>query len=323
MESLLSLSFDNISSRDSLKIRKGLRQIEGLLAQICLSKASTRSPHKRKSSALEDQQQQQHQQHQQGKAKALNELKHDPAFREFFRLQEGFQWNGEQDSMQDGTWDFLTERESVVASRLISTLECLMGMGNPSETDLLILACLELLQGALLLHAPSKCLFQRQIHMNLLLDLLDSSNPPKIQSQTLLVLVAALLDCPRNTRTFEAIDGLLTVTSLFKSRSTIKEVKMRALEFLYFYLMPETPVAPITSASAPNTAVVQRNVDKHFEARVGHARTHSGDAMDTDEDDGDTRSQEYKQTILGQYLSNVSELVADLQESAPFSAVSA
>lgn len=209
-----------------------------------------------------------------------------------------------------------------VASRLISTLECLMGMGNPSETDLLILAALDLLQGVLLLHAPSKCLFSREITMNLLLDLLDSSNPPKIQSQTLLVLVSALLGCPRNTRTFEAIDGLLTVTSLFKSRSTTKEVKMRALEFLYFYLMPEAPLEPITSASAPNTAVIQRNTGK-FQAVAGHALTHSGDAMDLDDDEADIRSQEYKQTILGQYLNNVSELVADLQESAPFTAPTA
>ena len=92
MESLLSLSFDNISSRDSSKIRKGLRQIEGLLAQICLSRAGSRSPHKRKSSALE-----------QGSTKQLGELKQDPAFREFFRLQEGFQWNGETESIVT-TW---------------------------------------------------------------------------------------------------------------------------------------------------------------------------------------------------------------------------
>lgn len=96
MESLLSLSFDNISSRDSSKIRKGLRQIEGLLAQICLSRAGSRSPHKRKSSALDDKKLLQQQQ-QQGSTKQLGELKQDPAFREFFRLQEGFQWNGEQE----------------------------------------------------------------------------------------------------------------------------------------------------------------------------------------------------------------------------------
>lgn len=86
MESLLSVSFDNISSRDSTKIRKGLRQIEGVLAQICLSKPKSQSPHKRKSSVLSDK--------QQASPKKLSELKDDPAFREFFRLQEGFQCNG-------------------------------------------------------------------------------------------------------------------------------------------------------------------------------------------------------------------------------------
>lgn len=196
-----------------------------------------------------------------------------------------------------------------------------MGMGNPSATDLLILAALELLQGVLLLHPPSKCLFSREAYMNLLLDLLDSSNPPKIQSQTLLVLVACLLDCPRNTRAFESIDGLLTVTSLFKSRSTTKDVKMRSLEFLYFYLMPEAPVAAQSSSSAPNTAVLPRDSDKYLNVVPGHARTHSGDKMDIDDENEDIRTQEEKQEMLGEYLSNVNELVADLQESSgPFNA---
>lgn len=175
-----------------------------------------------------------------------------------------------------------------------------------------------------MLHPPSKCLFSRESHMNLLLDLLDSMNPPKIQSQTLLVLVAALLDMPRNTRTFESIDGLLTVTSLFKSRSTTKEVKMRSLEFLYFYLMPEAAISQaLMSASAPNTAVLQRGADiKSFTALACHARTHSGDAMDIDDDDDmDIRSTEDKQMMLGQYLSNVEELVQDLHESGPFGGV--
>lgn len=202
-----------------------------------------------------------------------------------------------------------------VASRLLSTLETLMGMGNPDDTDLLILAALDLLQGILLLHPPSKCLFDRATYMNLLLDLLDANNPPKMQSQTLLVLVAALLDCPRNTRTFESIDGLLTVTSLFKSRSTTKEVKMRSLEFLYFYLMPEAPIIPFASTSAPNTSVLQRSPDKH-DMRAEISRTHTG-PMDVDEDP-DVRTTEEKQDLLGDYLNNVAELVQDLQESAPF-----
>lgn len=196
-----------------------------------------------------------------------------------------------------------------------------MGMGNPSQTDLLIVSTLDLLQGTLLLHPPSRVLFNREIHMNLLLDLLDSANPPKIQSHALLVLVAALLDCPQNTRMFENVDGLLTVTSLFKSRSTSKDVKMKTLEFLYFYLMPETAPTVHGAVSAPNTAVLQRGASKVNESYLGHARTHSGNSnadMDVDTGELDTRSMVEKQNVLGQYLSNVAELVQDLQESAPF-----
>ncbi|KAK0930457.1 hypothetical protein LTR29_016702 [Friedmanniomyces endolithicus] len=288
MESLLTLSFASLSSRDIPRIRKGLRQIEGLLAQICLSN-NRLSPHKRKTSVVNDADKRE--------CKQLRELRRDAAFREFFRLQEGFKWN--------------------VASRLIATLERLMGMHSASQTDLLILSALDLLQGILLLHPPSRTLFNREDYMNLLLDLLDSSNPPAVQSQALLVLVTALLDCPANTRTFEAIDGLLTVTSLFKSRTTTKEVKMRTLESLYFYLMPES--APTASSSAPNTANLQRSPSK-----LRHARTHSGDdgdRMDVGEDEvRDTKTTEDKQKLLGKHLSNVAELVRDLRENAIFAA---
>lgn len=166
--------------------------------------------------------------------------------------------------------------------------------------------------------------------MNLLLDLLDSSNPPKIQSQAILVLVTALLETPRNTRVFEDVDGLLTVTSLFKGRGTSKEVKMRTLEFLYFYLMPESP--PTTSSSAPNTIITQdasrspsKLADNRIQALKGHARTHSGDSdgdrMDLDsEGEGgkETKNTEDKQKLLGRHLANVAELVQDLQENAVF-----
>ncbi|KAL8865011.1 MAG: hypothetical protein Q9174_007122, partial [Haloplaca sp. 1 TL-2023] len=84
MENLLSLSFDYLSSFDGVKIRKGLRQLEGLLAQICLSRATTAAERRR--SMIQD-----------GAAKArpkdLASLSEDPAFREFFKLQEGFEWN--------------------------------------------------------------------------------------------------------------------------------------------------------------------------------------------------------------------------------------
>ena len=90
MEALLSLSFDNIASKDTAKIRKGLRQIEGMLAHICLdgSKTTPATPgHRRNTSAINVNE-------QQDTPKKLGELSEDPAFREFFRLQDGFEWNG-------------------------------------------------------------------------------------------------------------------------------------------------------------------------------------------------------------------------------------
>jgi len=314
MESLLSLSFASLSSRDTSRIRKGLRQIEGLLAQICLSNNRS-SPHKRKTSVINDADKRE--------PKQLRDMKKDAAFREFFRLQEGFRWNGMllrrilRSIVQNLTY-------VTVASRLIANLERLMGMHSASQTDLLILSTLDLLQGILLLHPPSRTLFNREDHMNLLLDLLDSSNPPAVQSQALLVTMTALLDCPSNTRTFEAIDGLLTITSMFKSRNTTQDVRMRNLEFLYFYLMPES--LPSSSSSAPNTAILQRSPSK-LQALAGHARTHSGDGndrMDVDDDSmGVTRTTEEKQKMLGRHLNNVADLVRDLRENRVFSPATA
>jgi Cell division control protein 14, SIN component len=144
MESLLSLSFDNLSSYDGSKIRKGLRQLEGLLAQICLSHPSSSSSHlgheRRQSivaaSTTRDA----------GTLKDLAALPSDPAFREFFKLQEGFEWN--------------------CAMRLVGCLERLMGRGADGSNDLLIVATLDLLRGVLLMHPPSSTLFAREIYMN-------------------------------------------------------------------------------------------------------------------------------------------------------------
>lgn len=114
------------------------------------------------------------------------------------------------------------------------------------------------------------------------------------------------------------MDGLLTVTSLFNSEETTQNVKLKLLEFLYFYLMPE---APVPSVSAPNTAVgLQRSPSKLVGAFDRRSSTISGD------DGGgatkkNIRSQEEKQHMLGRYLSNVDALVQDLQETAPFNSV--
>jgi hypothetical protein len=123
MEALLSLAFDNIASKDTQKIRKGLRQIEGMLAQICLSngKAKQSTPgHRRNASAINLGEQ------EENTPKKLGQLSEDPAFREFFRLQEGFEWNGKIDDPQVNT--VLTD--ITVVTRVADCLDRLLGMGS-------------------------------------------------------------------------------------------------------------------------------------------------------------------------------------------------
>lgn len=159
METLLSVAFDNLSSYDGPKVKKGLRQVEGLLAQICLSahaanknknnnnnnKSPTPSP-----ATLFDGPKQQQPEQQPAPAKAsrfpLSDLSGDAAFREFFKLQDGFQWN--------------------IATRLIQTLDRLLAKSDDGSMDLLMLSALDSLQGTLLLHPPSRLLFSREQSMN-------------------------------------------------------------------------------------------------------------------------------------------------------------
>ena len=167
MEALLSHSFDYLASPSPQKIRKGLRQVEGLLAQICLSRTSTKADRRQSMLALGSAP-------SSPSAKQLCNLVDDPAFREFFKLQQGFQWN--------------------IAMRLISCLERLMGQKNNGTNDLLIISTLDLIQGALLLHPPSRELFAREIYMN-------------VSCATLLIggslLTGDFQDLPRPSRSIE------------------------------------------------------------------------------------------------------------------------
>jgi len=99
-------------------------------------------------------------------------LHEDPAFREFFKLQQGFQWN--------------------VATRLVSCLERLLGKESNGTNDLLVIQTLDLIQGVLLLHPPSRGLFAYDIHMNV-----------GIMSFIYRHTVLTALAFPRPTRSFQ------------------------------------------------------------------------------------------------------------------------
>ncbi|KAH8880035.1 putative cell division control protein [Thozetella sp. PMI_491] len=291
MEALLSLAFDNLSSYDVSKVKKGLKQVEGLLAQLCLSLPASKPT---KKPPPTDPGRDGGQKNLPA-AKELAELSDDPAFREFFRLQEGFEWN--------------------IAQRILQTLDRLVARGGDGQNDIEILLALSLLQGLLLLHPPSKALFSREIYMNLLLDLIEPVNCPGIQCATLLTLVVALIDMPQNTRTFEQLDGLLAITSLFRSRETTTDVKLKLVEFLYFYLLPETPSIPRaegrTSPEMP--AMLQRSPSKLAKAfSRGDSRKRS------DSESSMTRSIEEKRAFLERHVGSVEDLMMDLEDYGPF-----
>ena len=127
---------------------------------------------------------------------------------------------------------------------------------------------------------------------------------PAIHSNTLLCLVSTLLATPSNARLFESLDGLLCVTSLSKSRSATREVKMKSVEFLYFYLMPETPA---------EVATMNGGAGSYWGSTVAWGGSAKAE-MEA------TKAIEEKQALLGRYLSNVPDLVDDLRESMPFGA---
>lgn len=122
--------------------------------------------------------------------------------------------------------------------------------------------------------------------------------------------MTSLLDRPQNTRTFEAADGLLVITSLFKTRTTSREVKLKLVEFLYFYLMSETST-PKQPMSATNTAVLGGRGRELIAAFDRRRETVNGDGKMTE-----TKSTEEKQRLLGKYLNNVQDLVEDLKEGS-------
>ena len=85
---------------------------------------------------------------------------------------------------------------------------------------------------------------------------------------------------------------------------------MKLVEFLYFYLMPETPYCG--SGSRQSSSGLQRSPSKRLDGRSSN-----GASEGTKEA---TRTTDEKQKLLGRYLPNVEDLVEDLRESAPFGA---
>lgn len=92
---------------------------------------------------------------------------------------------------------------------------------------------------------------------------------------------------------------------------------MKLVEFLYFYLMPET-TSPKTTSSATNTAVLGGR-GREIAAAFDRNRRRESTICGEQKTDGKTRTTEEKQDMLSKHLNNVQDLVEDLKEGGgPF-----
>lgn len=147
------------------------------------------------------------------------------------------------------------------------------------ETELNILCAqlyqlLSIVQGVVLHHESSKAFLGRRYSLEILTALLTTSrhtpminhepgagNPATglpldktssvahLSSGVLDSLLCILVDSSSALRVFEEVNGIQAIVKILKRAGTPREVRMKCLEFLYFYLMDET-------SSHNNTSVV-------------------------------------------------------------------
>ncbi|KXN89487.1 Cell division control protein 14, partial [Leucoagaricus sp. SymC.cos] len=162
-------------------------------------------------------------------------------------------------------------------------LEQAVSKGTPDERILTsqLAKALCIIQGIVLSHNASKEFLSRKYSLEILLELLlasrHSSSPSEedrsssarkkqptdvpLTSTVLDTLLCILVDSPSALRAFESAHGVQAVVKILKRAGTPREVRMKCLEFLYFYLLDETgapetasqshspPTSPISSVS--------------------------------------------------------------------------
>lgn len=160
----------------------------------------------------------------------------DPVFGEFIRLQNNFQYN--------------------MASQLALLLHHLWNLYKSSKThskelNECIVLLLKDLQGCLLLHPPSRKIFEARYNIGLLLEILDYNVGNDILTNCIPVLVSCMVRNVKVIRLFEELHGPMIICKLLKSKAEqdnttpsssvgdVKEVEVKILEFLFFYLIPE------------------------------------------------------------------------------------
>ncbi|CAK5275133.1 unnamed protein product [Mycena citricolor] len=150
-----------------------------------------------------------------------------------------------------------------------SALESLISQGDVdterraeiSDITAQLSLALSILQGVCLIHPATKASLGCRCALEVILDLFLASrhlslpetaskaNVVKAQplaSVILDTLLCVLVDSSPALRLFESCQGVHAVVKILKRAGTPREVRMKCLEFLYFYLLDETNVSPVS-----------------------------------------------------------------------------
>ncbi|WWC92620.1 uncharacterized protein L201_007579 [Kwoniella dendrophila CBS 6074] len=93
-----------------------------------------------------------------------------------------------------------------------------------------------------------------------------TENSKAIAYTILEMLFCVLVDSPKNARTYEKLGGLEAVVRVLKGTGVTKDVRMKCIEFLYFYLLPEQnePQRVVSSSSTSSSSSHSSNESSLF-----------------------------------------------------------
>ncbi|GAA5955434.1 hypothetical protein JCM3765_006776 [Sporobolomyces pararoseus] len=81
----------------------------------------------------------------------------------------------------------------------------------------------------------------------------NSFDSQRLAIAALDTLLCALVDRPKNMRAFEESGGLESIVKVLKDRNVAQPVRIKIIEILYYYLLPETNLGKSTSTTPSST----------------------------------------------------------------------
>ncbi|KAF8592723.1 hypothetical protein K439DRAFT_1626064 [Ramaria rubella] len=194
----------------------------------------------------------------------------------FLKLQDGFDCNVASRLMYSLSTSLPILQQTAHSTNLDNDAD-----PDPMSISHNVIQSLSIIQGVALLHPPSKIFLSKKWCIQVLVDLLaisrhlcppplssstntncspSSNRVPTLASSTLDTLLCVLVDAPAALRAFEEADGVEVVVKTLKRTGVPRDIRIKCLEFLYFYLLDETGDLSLTSPTKPKPPTPNQNI---------------------------------------------------------------